>query len=268
MQLVDERGEVVGRVGDLGRLPTEEALDLRLLAVVRGREDGAPGDRPVRRCRRETPQRQVLEGALPAGEQTRGHAPHRGGPVELGEATRPVGLRLVDRHSGLLEDASVEVVQLGEGAPQTGGERGARGDRGQLDPTAGEVGADGAAAPFGQRDPALDGRDGHGQATAQQGQQRGRLLEAGGGRGRARAADDPAAVLVVLDEGDVVGTRGSGPDDPLDGGRVEAGHGSAGQGGESQRSTRGHPPTVRGAGRRTGEQRPSPTDPARSRGPP
>ncbi|EKA59879.1 hypothetical protein B277_15902 [Janibacter hoylei PVAS-1] len=46
-------------------------------------------------------------------------------------------------------------MQLGEGAPQTGGERGARGDRGQLDPTAGEVGADGGAAPFGQRDPAL-----------------------------------------------------------------------------------------------------------------
>ena len=56
------------------------------------------------------------------------------------------------------------------------------------------------------------------------------------------SADHPAPVLGVLDEGDVVGVVPSGGD-RLDTDRVQAGHGSAGEGGEVERRTR-HPDEV------------------------
>ena len=197
-------GEVVGGVGDPGVFPPEEPLDDKVAGLVLGDEHLVTADPAERRHRREAPPADLFEVVLPLLEQPRGDTPGRSGPVEVGQPARPVGLGVVGHRPGLVEERRVEVVHGGEGATQAGREPRPRLERLEGHRTTGEVGVDRGAAPFGQCDPALDDRDGLKQPAGEQVGERRGLLELSRGGGGAGAPDDPATVLGVLDEGDVV----------------------------------------------------------------
>ena len=97
-----------------------------VLVVLEDHEHLVAGEVAVRRGRREPPQGHVLELLLPPGEQAGRHVPGGGRPVELGEPAGAVGVGVVGRQPGLVEEPVVGVVQRGDGASQLGGEPGAR----------------------------------------------------------------------------------------------------------------------------------------------
>ena len=147
--LGDERGEVVGGVGHLGVLPPGDGLDPAgrgVALVVEDREHLLAGQVAVGRGRGEPPQGDVLEGALPAGQESRRHPAGLGRPVELGEPTGPVGVGVVHREPGLLEEGRVGVVEGGEGATELGGQAGTGRQRAEIEGVARQEGVDGGAA--------------------------------------------------------------------------------------------------------------------------
>ena len=83
----------------------------------------------MRRGRGEPPQRDVLEQLLPAREQPGRHVAGGGRPVQLAEPPGAVGVGVVGRQPGLVEQPVVGVVQGGDGAPELGGQPGTGGQR-------------------------------------------------------------------------------------------------------------------------------------------
>ena len=166
----------------------------------------------------------------------------RGGPVQVGEPAGAVGVGVVRRQAGLVEQLPVDVVQGGDAAADLGGQPRTRRQVGQLQRTPGQVGVDRSPATLLERDEPLGGGHREGQPPGQEPEQGHRDVHPGSGCARHRRAHHPPAVLGVLDEGQLELLPGVGLD-RLDGRRVQSGNGRAGQGGEGK-STAGHPDTV------------------------
>ena len=253
-----ERGEVVGGVGHLGVLPAGDRADLArggVVVVGEHREHLVAGEVAVGRGGGEPPQRDVLEGGLPAGEQGGRHPPGLGGPVEVGEAPAAVGVGVVRRQPGLLVDGRVGVVQGGDGATQLGGDAGAGRQLGEVEVVPGQVGVDRGAATLGERDEPLGGGHRERQPAPEQAEQRDGAVHLGAGDVAARGPHHPAPVLGVLHEGDVealvVGARGGPRRSP---GRARGRRRSPGRPG---RRGCGPRPTVCRAPRSSGRSRPA-----------
>ena len=107
------------------------------------------------RRRREPPQRHVLQGRLPPGQQPGRHVAGGGGAVQLGQAAGAVGVRVVRRQPGLVEQLPVDVVQGRDGPADLGGQPGPRRQVGQLQGAPGQVGVDRGPAALLERDEPL-----------------------------------------------------------------------------------------------------------------
>ena len=195
---------------------------------------------------REPPQRDVLQGPLPALEERRRHATGRSRPVEVRQAPGAVGVGVVGRQARLVDEAGVEVVDAGEGSADLAGEPRSVGHLGEVDGVAREVGIDrGPTAPL-ERQETLRGRHREAEPPSQEGEQTHRRVELGPGRLRARSPHHPAAVLGVADDGDVepvVRQARQG----LDRHGVETGHGGARDRGQVEGGPFHDPTVCRGA---------------------
>ncbi len=201
------------------------------MRVVEDGEDLLAAEVAVGGGRGEAPEGDVLEGLLPAGEEGRRDAAGLGGPVELCEAAGAVGVGVVGRQPGLLEERGVGVVQRADRAAELGREPRAVGQRGEVEGVPRQVGVDRRAAAAVQgHEPARRGH-GEGQPAREQPEQRDGAVHLGARDLAAGDPHDPAAVLLVLDEGDVEGLPGEGGE-CLDAHRVQTRDGGTGQGGE------------------------------------
>ena len=150
---------------------------------------------------REPPERHVLQGRLPACQQPGRDVAGRGGPVQLGEPAGAVGVGVVRRQAGLLEQLQVDVVQCRDGAADLGGQPRPRRQVGQLQRAPGQVGVDRSPATLLERDEPLGGRHREGEPPGQEPEQGHRDVHPGPGSAGQRRAHHPPAVLGVLDEG-------------------------------------------------------------------
>ncbi len=158
---------------------------------------------------------------LPTAQQ-RGRDPTRGGrPVEVGQAALAVFLAGVILQSRLVEQGWVQVVDRRDQPANVPGE-------GVVGPQSGEVEwfprqgrVDGCTATLWQADKSTDGRYRYREASPEQRRHCGGGFQLRARTGRQRCPDDPAAALIVLDEG---GRKG-GPCGEAEGrhrGRVQA----------------------------------------------
>jgi hypothetical protein len=241
----DERREVVGRVRHLGVLPPGQPPDAAGRGVGVVREHGehlVAGEVTVRRRGGEAPQADVLERGLPPGEQRGRHPAGLGREVEVGEAAGAVGVGVVARQPGLLEDRGVGVVQGGDRPPQLGGDAGPRRQLGEVEVLARQVRVHGGTAALGERHETPWRRHGEGQATSEQREQRDGPVHLGARDVGAGRPHHPGAVLGIPDEGDVEGLV-RGARQRLDAHRVEPGDRRARERGE-EGGAAVHGPTV------------------------
>ena len=99
-----------------------------------------------RRC--EPPQRHVLQRRLPPGQQTGRHVAGGRRAVQLGQPAGAVGVGVVGREPGLVEQLPVDVVQGRDGPADLGGQPGPRRQVGELE-TAARPPSLSATKPFG-----------------------------------------------------------------------------------------------------------------------
>ena len=191
----------------------------------------------------EAPQRDVLEGRLPAGQQGGRDVPGRGGPVELGEAAACGRCRRRRPAGRPPRRAGVGVVQRSDGAAELGGEARAGWELGEVEVVAGQVGVDGGAAALlrARRTP---------WASARRRAAGGRAARAGRPCGPSRRRRPRCAAPASPSGG--AGCPGRRrrrragrrfARQRLDARRVEARYGGAGQGGEEEGAAV-HAPTV------------------------
>lgn len=242
--LVDDGREVLGRIRDLGMLPTDDAAHPAAggIVIVEGDQERIAAQRSVDERGRETPQRHVLQGLLPAGEQGGRNAARRRRPVQIGQPARPAGIGVVTGQTGLVGECDIEVVDSGHDPPDVTRQTAPIRHLTQIDRVAGEERIDRCSAGVAEIEEALRAGDREAHAPRQEGRDGDRRLQFGTGGCGARCPDHPPSVFGVPDEGDVepvVGQAGQG----LDGHRVQARHGRAGHGGEVEGAAV-HLPTV------------------------
>ena len=239
-------GEVGRRVAHHGLVPVGDRHDATAVGLVvgEGHDDGGATEGPVHGGARELPQGGGVEGLLPAAEEPGGHASRLGGPVHLGdEALSPPGG--VERgHVLLLEDRRGDVVDGGDGTAHGVGEPGARGEPGEVEGGALDVGVD-RGVPL----PAHRGVAGGGGHLERQvpGELTDQLVVAvqpgPGHRGQGRA-DQPPSTGGVLDHGLLELVLGPPLDaHPGHGHRLHPGDGGTREGSEGQVGAL-HAPTV------------------------
>ncbi len=231
----EQARQVLRRIGDLSLLPARHADDSAGVAiglVVEDEEQMVLLEAAVHRCGRETPPGDVVEHLLPAREQAGGHQTRGCAPVDIRLTPASAVVGFVGRHVGLLEEASVHVVDRGDGLGDASGQARAGRQRRERDTATRDQRRDHGPSPVAQRGDAGGPRDGEGDAIGEQRGQRARFLELSRGNGVDRDSHDPPPSVEAFDEADAEAFAYM-IDELLDARRLQTGHSGIGQGSES-----------------------------------
>ena len=117
--LVDDGREVLGRIRTwaCSQPTTPRTRPLAASSSSKVTKSASPLSAPSDERGRETPQRHVLQGLLPAGEQGGRNAARRRRPVQIGQPARPAGIGVVTGQTGLVGECDIEVVDSGHDPP-------------------------------------------------------------------------------------------------------------------------------------------------------
>ena len=186
--------------------PTDDAAHPAAggIVIVEGDQSASPLSAPWTSTGAETPQRHVLQGLLPAGEQGGRNAARRRRRSRIGQPARPSGIGVVTGQTGLVgESATSRFVDSGHDPPDVTRQTAPIRHLTQIDRVAGE-GTDRPMLGRSRRDRrSPSGRGPRSPRAAPGGRDGDRRLQFGTGGCGARCPDHPPSVFGVPDEGDV-----------------------------------------------------------------